>query len=29
MDPCPARHIMWHSELPMSSGWQLVDEHAR
>jgi hypothetical protein len=26
MDPGPARDIMWHSELPMSSGWQLVDE---
>lgn len=26
MDPGPARDIMWHSELPRSSGWQLVDE---
>jgi hypothetical protein len=26
MDPGPARDIMWHSELPRSTGWQLVDE---
>lgn len=26
MDPGPARDLMWHSELPASSRWQLVDE---
>ncbi|MFD8497506.1 hypothetical protein [Amycolatopsis sp. NPDC059657] len=26
MDPGPARDMMWHSELPVSSRWQLVDE---
>jgi hypothetical protein len=26
MDPGPARDLMWHSELPVGTGWKLVDQ---